>query len=155
MAPLHRTVPAGLLDRCTRRLAAALGLTLSLGLGGGSTAAYAAEAPYPPATTFKEIQVRTLDCGRENSASSCGQARRLADPLMDNPRLSTSCKDALWTVRQLAVVAPSNGPERRDPIDRASRDVGAFCRQPYQPPASTAVDKPGSKPFSLISPTNP
>jgi hypothetical protein len=114
----------------------------------------AAEAPYPPETSFREVQLRTLTCGRDNTAASCDQARRLADPLLDHPRLSTSCKDALWSVRQRAVVAPLNSPERRDPIDKASRDVIAYCRQPYRADSSKPVEIPGGKPFSF-KPVNP
>ena len=115
----------------------------------------AAEAPYPPATTFKEVQLKVVTCGRENNAASCGQARSLADPLLDHPRLSTSCKDALWSVRQKAVAAEENSAERRDGLDRISRDVAAYCRQPYQPSASQEGEKGGRKPFSLLSPTAP
>ncbi|MFM7267742.1 MAG: hypothetical protein ACKOZT_04030 [Cyanobium sp.] len=109
----------------------------------------AAEVAYPPATTFRTIQLETLNCGRENTPATCEQARKLADPLLDHPRLSTSCKDALWAVRQKAITAPSNTLERRDPIDKASRDVGAYCRQPYVPQAATTTENPGGKPFSL------
>jgi len=114
-----------------------------------------AEPPYPPATTFREVQLQTLSCSRENTAASCRQARALADPLLDHPRLSTSCKDALWSVRQRSVVAEGNSLERRDSLDRASRDVAAYCRQPYVPPDNTGIEKPSSKPFSLLSPSNP
>jgi hypothetical protein len=52
-------------------------------------------------------------------------------------------------VRQLAVVAPQNSPERRDPIDKASRDVAAYCRQPYVPDTAQPITNPGGKPFSF------
>jgi len=112
----------------------------------------AQQAPYPPATTFRTIQLETLACGRENTTASCSKARALADPLLDHPRLSTSCKDALWSVREKAVTAPANSLERRDPIDKASRDVGAYCRQPFVPkPAQPSGENPGGKPFNLRS----
>jgi hypothetical protein len=88
---------------------------------------------YPPGATFRKLQLSTLACGRENTAQACDQARSQADPLLDNRRLSVSCKDALWQVRQLAVAAPTNSLERRDPIDKAAREVTVFCRQPVAP----------------------
>jgi hypothetical protein len=142
MAPLRRTAPLASLS-----LGLTAGLTLATGLAAGR--AWAAEAPYPPATTFREVQLTTFSCGRDNTPSDCDKARRLADPLLDNPRLSTACKDALWSVRQLSVVAPQNSPERRDPIDKASRDVAAYCRQPYVADTTQPTTNPGGKPFSF------
>lgn len=133
-----------------RRLAGAVLLlpaALLLPAGG----ARAEEVAYPPASTFRTIQLETLSCGRENTSSSCQKARSLADPLLDHPRLSTACKDALWSVRQKAVTAPENSLERRDPIDKASRDVGAYCRQPYVPQAASTNENPGGKPINLRS----
>jgi hypothetical protein len=157
MAPLQtgsfRRAPLGV-PGWTRRLKVAavlmpLGLTL---LPPGSTRA--AEVAYPPASTFRTIQLETLACGRENTAAPCDKARRLADPLLDHPRLSTSCKDALWSVRQKAVTAATNSSERRDPIDKASRDLAAYCRQPFTIQPSGAPEKSGGKLFNLrgISP---
>lgn len=89
---------------------------------------------FPPAETFRTLQLTTLACGRENSTVSCDRARALADPLMDHPRLPASCKDVLWDILEHARVAASNSLERRDRIDRAGRDVTVFCRQqPTQP----------------------
>jgi hypothetical protein len=142
MAPLRRTAPLASLS-----LGLTAGFTLASGLA--PSPAFAAEAPYPPATTFREVQLTTFSCGRDNTPSDCDKARRLADPLLDNPRLSTACKDALWSVRQLSVVAPQNSPERRDPIDKASRDVAAYCRQPYVADTTQPTTNPGGKPFSF------
>ncbi len=150
MAPLRRTAPlASLSLGLTAGLTLATGLTAALASGLAPGPAFAAEAPYPPATTFREVQLTTFSCGRDNTPSDCDKARRLADPLLDNPRLSTACKDALWSVRQLSVVAPQNSPERRDPIDKASRDVAAYCRQPYVADTTQPTTNPGGKPFSF------
>jgi hypothetical protein len=151
MAPLRRTAPLARLGLAlTACLSLAAGLTTSLAAG----PAGAAEAPYPPATTFKEVQLTAFSCGRDNTPADCDKARRLADPLLDHPRLSTACKDALWSVRQLSVPAAMNSPERRDPIDKASRDVAAYCRQPYVPETAQPTTNPGGKPFSF-KPLNP
>ena len=150
MAPLRRTAPLASLS-----LGLSAGLTLATGLTAALTTslaagrAWAAEAPYPPATTFREVQLTAFTCGRDNIQADCDKARRLADPLLDHPRLSTACKDALWSVRQLSVVTPQNSPERRDPIDKASRDVAAYCRQPYVADTTQPTTNPGGKPFSF------
>jgi hypothetical protein len=147
MAPLRRTAPlASLSLGLSAGLTLATGLTAALATGLAAGRAWAAEAPYPPATTFREVQL--------NTQADCDKARRLADPLLDHPRLSTACKDALWSVRQLSVVAPQNSPERRDPIDKASRDVAAYCRQPYVADTTQPTTNPGGKPFSF-KPINP
>lgn len=97
---------------------------------------------YPPAGTFRKLQLITLACGRENTAEACDQARRQADPLLDHRRLSGSCKDALWQIRQLAVAAPANSLERRDPIDKAAREVTVLCRPPAAPAKDTKQTAP-------------
>lgn len=124
------------------RLAGALVLMLPLGLAQPGLSAPAAAA-YPPAETFRRIQLSTFACGRENTAESCDKARGLADPLLDHPRLPSSCKDALWDVSQLARTAPQNSFARRDPIDEAANRVRLLCRQPVQP-ASAGKNGSGS-----------
>jgi hypothetical protein len=88
-----------------------------------------ANPPFPPAATFRSLQLTTLDCGRENSAAPCEKARAMADPLLDHPLLSGRCKDVLWTIRQKATVAPAKTVERRDELNASARDVTVFCRQ--------------------------
>lgn len=123
---------------------AAPGLAAVLLLAGPVGAA--PESIYPPASQFRSLQLITLACGRDNDATSCDKARALADPLLDHPRLSASCKDSLWAIRQKAVVAPTNSRERRDPIDRAAKDVTMFCRQPARPASagSSGAGSPGT-----------
>jgi len=153
MAPFRRTASLASLGLgLTASLTLVTGLTAVLAAGLGPGPAFAAEAPYPPATAFREVQLTAFNCGRDNTPTTCAKARRLADPLLDHPRLSTACKDALWSVRQLSVAAPLNGPERRDPIDKASRDVAAYCRQPYVADTSQPTSNPGGKPFSFKTP---
>jgi len=153
MVPLRRTAPlASLSLGLSAGLTLATGLTAALGAGLAPGPAFAAEAPYPPATTFREVQLTAFNCGRDNTQADCDKARRLADPLLDHPRLSTACKDALWSVRQLSVVTTQNSPERRDPIDKASRDVAAYCRQPYVADTTQPTTNPGGKPFSFKAP---
>jgi hypothetical protein len=107
--------------------------------GAGSTGLY------PPASTFRSLQLTTLACGRDNDASSCDKARAMADPLLDHPRLSATCKDSLWAIRQKATAAATNSPERRDAIDRAAKDVTVFCRQPARPATTgSGSGSPGS-----------
>lgn len=94
---------------------------------------------FPPASVFRALQLTTLACGRDNTVERCAEARRLADPLLDHPRLPARCKDVLWSIRNLAVEAPVNSLTRRDPIDRAATEVTIACRQVLKV-------KPDSKP---------
>jgi len=114
-------------------MALALGASLGLQLLGGALLAaspptYPPES-FPPASVFRTLQLTTLACGRENTAASCADARRQADPLLDHPRLPARCKDVLWSIRNLSVDAPSNSMARREPIDQAANEVTIACRQ--------------------------
>ena len=42
--------------------------------------AAAPDPSLPPPETFRNLQLITLACGRENTAERCGEARRQADP---------------------------------------------------------------------------
>lgn len=110
---------------------------------------------FPPAETFRTLQLSTLACGRENTSTDCDRARDQADPLLDHPRLPVSCKDVLWTIYQQAKVAASNSYERRRDIDQAARDLTQFCRQRAMPqePAQPATPAPG--PGGLFRPAGP
>ena len=101
---------------------------------------------YPSTELFRRLQLDVLDCGRENNATSCDAARKVADPLMDHPRLPASCKDLLWTIREKAVVAPTNTFTRREQLNRAAADVMPICRE------RDAV-KPVTKPAENRGPT--
>lgn len=115
------------------RAALALGAALiTHGVGGAVQAAPPATYPpevFPPASVFRSLQLSTLACGRDNSAERCAESRRMADALMDHPRLPARCKDVLWRIRSLAVEAPSNSLARRDPIDQAASELTIACRQ--------------------------
>lgn len=109
-----------------------LGLVVSTCLPfSGSTSAAREVDPrfFPPAAIFRTLQLSTLACGRENTISDCESAREQADPLLDHPRLSMSCKDVLWRIDQKARAASRNSYGRRHEIDRAAQDVTIFCRQ--------------------------
>jgi len=109
---------------------------------------------FPPPETFRSLRLLTLACGRDNTAEPCDQARAVADPLLDHPRLPASCKDALWEIRQRARVAATNSFKRRDPIDKAAEDVKAFCRQQEVKTTDQKKGSPqgGKSGFSLITP---
>jgi hypothetical protein len=128
-----------------------LTLVTLLSSSGGMKAA-PADPPFPPASTFRSLQLTSLDCARENSSAPCDRARAMADPLLDHPRLSGRCKDVLWDIRQKAKVAVVNSPERREAIDSSARDVTVFCRQQVkvqpQPPTGEAKP-PGSGGFGF------
>jgi hypothetical protein len=82
----------------------------------------------PPVSVFRELQLITLACGRENTEEPCARARDRADELLDHPLLPVSCKDTLWTITDKATVAPANSFERRSAIDRAAKDLTVLCR---------------------------
>jgi hypothetical protein len=133
-------------------LAAALPLLQTAGLR--AAAATPAADVFPPPETFRSLRLLTLACGRDNTAEPCDQARAVADPLLDHPRLPASCKDALWEIRQRARVAPTNSFQRRDPIDKAAEDVKAFCRQQEVKTTEKKEGSPegGAGRFGLIAP---
>ncbi|MEB3332807.1 MAG: hypothetical protein VKI83_09995 [Synechococcaceae cyanobacterium] len=130
------------------RRAAALVLAL-LGAGGAAIGTPVQAAPqqeeFPPAQTFRTLQLAALACSRENSASTCSISLRQADTLLDHPLLPASCKDVLWEIRQRSVVAPANSISRRDRLDRSARDVTQVCRQQIKP-AETKPAAPGPGP---------
>jgi hypothetical protein len=98
---------------------------------------------YPPSSLFRSLQLTALACGRDNDAANCDKARAMADPLLDHPRLSATCKDTLWAIRERARAAAGNSPERRDGIDRAAKDVTVFCRQPARPASASGSGTAG------------
>ncbi|WP_432785777.1 hypothetical protein AAJV73_06340 [Cyanobium sp. BSA11S] len=101
-------------------------------------------ALYPSNETLRQVQLATLDCGRENTAPTCERARNLADHLMDHPMLSGFCKDALWGVVQIAVSGPDNSLSRRDGVDTAADRVVSSCRKVSRPVAKDGPAGPGS-----------
>ena len=145
-APLRSTaMPENLRARRGQRLSApgalALALAALLGAADGLRAA-PADRPFPPASTFRSLQLTSLDCSRENSSAPCDRARAMADPLLDHPRLSGRCKDVLWDIRQKATVAPANSAERREAIDASARDLTMFCRQQVKPQPQPPAGEP-------------
>jgi len=130
----------------------------SLGLGLTAFSVQAGPAPldprvYPPASLFRSLQLTTLACSRENNAGSCQQARQQADPLLDHPRLPASCKDALWSIRERAVVASDNTYQRREGIDRLANDLVVFCRERGKPSGKPNESAAPGSPFSGINPS--
>ncbi|MCP9776170.1 hypothetical protein [Cyanobium sp. WAJ14-Wanaka] len=87
------------------------------------------EIPFPSSEELRQIQLFSLDCGRENSIEPCQKARALADPLMDHPRLAASCKDTLWIIREQAKPQSPNTYQHREILNKAGSDVLVFCKQ--------------------------
>lgn len=151
-APLAVVMAVPAAPGSARRLALALTLLL-LQTSGGALRAAPADPPYPSSSSLRKLQLTTLDCGRDNAAPACDQARAGADGLLDHPRLPGRCKDILWTIRQKATVAPANSLERREPIDAAAREVVVACRQLNRPAPKSegkpAAPKPGGGGFGF------
>ena len=123
-------------------------LLCSLGLGLLITAAPAAWAeayvPFPSQESLRQVQLAALACARENTASSCDQARKLADPLLDHPRLPTGCKDHLWAISQKAQPAASNSFARREAISQPAQLLLLACRSGEKTPEPVAAPPAGS-----------
>ena len=120
------------------------GLLVLVAVSMGPLLAAEQDAPYPSSTLFRRLQLDVLDCGRENTSTSCDAARQVADPLLDHPRLPASCKDLLWSIRENAVVAPTNSFNRREALNRAAGDLMPVCRERAPvTPAATPPDQPG------------
>jgi hypothetical protein len=101
------------------------------------------DPPYPSRDSLRQLQLLIFTCSRDNQPPACEQARQMADPLLDHPRLSGSCKDSLWQIREQATVAPANSFSRRDKLDRLAVQTLRFCQANPQPTAPTAPSRPG------------
>jgi len=92
---------------------------------------------FPDASVFRAIQLKAMACGRENTPESCQQARAMADPLMDHPKLPAPCKDSLWGIVEQATVAPNNSYARREALNRDATEVTTRCRAASKPLATS------------------
>lgn len=157
-SPLARSMGEPAAPGILHRFALVTALLLLQG-GTGALRAETANPPYPATSLFRRLQLSTFDCGRENTAASCAQARSTADSLLDHPRLPGRCKDILWTIREKAKVAPANSLERREPIDAAAREVVVACRQlnrsAPKPETPAAAPRPGGFNFGTGAPPSP
>ena len=106
-----------------------------------SAAVAEAYVPFPSPETLRQVQLAALGCARENSSETCTEARKLADPLMDHPRLPGSCKDVLWAILQTAKPASSNSLARRDAITDPAQRLLLVCRSNEKPEATKEGEK--------------
>ena len=111
-------------------MAALLGLGL---MPLASTARAQGYVAYPSTDTMREVQLAALACARENTSDTCTRARKLADPLMDHPRLPGGCKDALWAIIQKSTPASTNTLARRDAIGDPAGRLLLVCRSSEKP----------------------
>ena len=109
----------------------------------GQPARSQATVAYPSPETLREVQLAALACARENTSDTCSKARKLADPLMDHPRLPGGCKDALWAIIQTSTPASSNTLARRDAIGDPAGRLLLVCRSSDKPvTGKTEPEKP-------------
>jgi hypothetical protein len=140
----------------SRRAASALiplaGIVLLATSSGSPPAGARQEPPYPSQEQLRQLQLLTFSCARDNRAVACDQARGQADPLLDHPRLPGSCKDALWQIREQAVVAPINSFERRDRLDRVAVQILRSCQAGSRPATSGGGQSEQKRPggFGLL-----
>ncbi|KZR78741.1 hypothetical protein [Prochlorococcus marinus] len=115
-----------------------------LGLFAISTPAARSEVEYIPFPTKEEllsIQLQAYACSRDNDAAACSRTRALIDPLLDHPRLPSSCKDVVWDLLQVANKVPNNSFQRRDTIDQPAKRLSIVCINP----AKQTTPKPSQK----------
>ncbi len=86
--------------------------------------------PIPTKEEMRSIQLQAFTCSRTNDAEACLRTRQMVDPLMDHPRLPSSCKDVVWDLLQVAKTATKNSFQRRDAIDRPARRLSVICINP-------------------------
>lgn len=132
VALLRRPCPAA-----PTLLAALLGLAP---LAEARSALAQGSVAYPSPETLRDVQLAALACARENTSDTCTQARKLADPLMDHPRLPGGCKDTLWAIIQTAKPASSNTLARRDAIGDPAGRLLLVCRNSEKPISGKVVD---------------
>lgn len=101
--------------------------------------------PLPSQDILRQVQLAALACARENTAASCDQARKLADPLLDHPRLPAACKDQAWAIREKAQPVSTNSYSRQESIGQAAELVMLSCRSSAKPLA-TAPPADSGKP---------
>lgn len=84
----------------------------------------------PTKEELRSIQRQAFTCSRTNDAEACRRTRQMVDPLMDHPRLPSSCKDVVWDLLQVAKTASKNSFQRRDSIDSPARRLSVICINP-------------------------
>jgi hypothetical protein len=84
--------------------------------------------PFPSQDSLRQLQLAALACARENTTASCEPVQRLANPLLDHPRLPAACKDQLWILSQKAQVSAVNSYSRREAIAEPAQLVLLACR---------------------------
>lgn len=100
--------------------------------------------PFPSQESFRQLQLAALACARENSSASCEPVRRLADPLLDHPRLPAACKDQLWSLSQKAQVSVVNSYSRREAIAQPAQLLLLACRSGEKPRPAPPASGPGA-----------
>ncbi len=83
----------------------------------------------PNRQELNKILLKAYACSKENTLIACKDLKRLAEPLMDNPYLSTACKDLVWDLLNNSKIAPSNNLKRRDSIEIPARKITSSCRK--------------------------
>ncbi|MFY8148811.1 MAG: hypothetical protein ACOVNL_06280 [Prochlorococcaceae cyanobacterium] len=106
----------------------------------GAPRGRSAELPALPDTAvWRQLQLAAQNCGRENSSATCQPARSQADGLLDHPRLSAACKDALWEIRERSEAAAGNSYARREALNQVASRMMVVCRPSAGKPAPPAT----------------
>ncbi|MEB3167750.1 MAG: hypothetical protein VKK97_03365 [Synechococcaceae cyanobacterium] len=137
-------------DLRTPLIAAATTLAALTASGASQAAPYVA---FPSQETLRELKLTALACARENTAESCTKAKQLGDPLLDHPRLPTTCKDLIWQLLSKATPAATNSYNRRQEIADPAERLLLVCRSSEKPEATaTPATPPGRGGINLGGP---
>lgn len=103
--------------------------------------------PFPSQDSLRQLQLAALACARDNTAASCDPVARMADPLLDHPRLPAACKDQLWALSQRARVSAVNSYGRRESIAQPAQLLLLSCRSGEKPkPTAQPAGQAGTTP---------
>ena len=102
--------------------------------------------PIPSKEELRSIQLQAYACSRDNDAEACSSTRELIDPLLDHPRLPSSCKDVVWDLLQVANKVPKNSFQRRDAIDQPAKRLSIICINPAKQTAPKPSQQGGLVP---------
>ncbi len=86
----------------------------------------------PKTIELRYLQLQAYKCANKNTHKTCKKTREIADPLMDNPLLSTVCKDAIWALIDRSKEAQTNNINRITSIESSAEQVARLCKSKNQ-----------------------
>ena len=81
----------------------------------------------PTEKEIYEIQIQAYDCSIKNTQLPCNKAMEMINPLMDNPRLTSACKDTVWQLLHSLKKSSTNDFYRKDSIEIPAKKLSSLC----------------------------